>query len=126
MKRGQQLRVTLVGAVLIVAAIPAITTWRPSPTPAAGASQGYAATGVPSTGSTVSTGTAPATVECVGIAAPPRGPPYPIPNQPWMPGFADQVNNAVGVMEFPASYGGMEVPDDRDLVITWPGRTLPW
>jgi len=122
MKLGQQLRVTLVGAVLIVAAIPAMTARRPSPTPAAGAPQGYAATGGPSTGSTASTGTVPATVECARVAAPPAGPPYPIPNQPWTPGFADEVINSVGVTDFPASYGGMEVTDGRDLVIYLAGQ----
>jgi len=122
MKRGQQLRAALVGAVLIAAAIPAITTWRPSPSPTASAPLGHAATVRPSTGSTVSSGSMPATVECAGIAAPPPGPAYPIANQPWTAGFADQVINSVGATDFPASYGGMKMTDDRDLVIYLAGQ----
>ena len=122
MKRGQQLRAALVGAVLIAAAIPAITTWRASPSPTTSAPLRHAATVQPLTGSTVSSGSMPATVECAGISAPPPGPAYPIANQPWTAGFADQVINSVGAMDFPASYGGMKVTDDRDLVIYLAGQ----
>ncbi len=122
MKRGQKLRAALVGAVLVAAAIPAITAWRPSPSPTASAPLGRAATVGPSTGSTVSTGRMSATVECAGVAAPAPGAPYPIPNQPWTARFADQVINSVGVVDFPASYGGMELTDDSDVVIYVAGQ----
>jgi hypothetical protein len=119
MKRGHQLRAALVGAALIAAAIPAITAGRPSSSPTAYATPGHAAT---VRTSTVSTGSTPATVECAGIAAAPPGPPYPIPNQPWTPGLAAAVINSVGVTDFPASYGGMELTGDRDLVIYLAGQ----
>jgi len=53
---------------------------------------------------------------------PTPGPAYPIPSQPWTAGLAEEVINSVGATDFPASYGGMKVTDDRDLVIYLAGQ----